>query len=274
MSIFTVDPRICKRDGICVSECPRRIIVMEEPDSVPVPRHDADEQCINCGHCVTVCPHGALTLKTMRPDECPSVQKGWSLMPEQIEKLLQSRRSIRTYRNKTVERDLISKLIDIARFAPSGHNAQPVRWMVFYEPGEVRRVVEFMIEWMRDVMAKTPDVGIGLNFHNKVADLETGFDSLCWSAPHFIAVHSQEGSPTAAANCATALAYIELAAPSFDLGTCWSGYFTFAANSWPPLQEHLDLPDGHACMGALMIGYPQFTYQRIPIRNEAQINWR
>jgi nitroreductase/NAD-dependent dihydropyrimidine dehydrogenase PreA subunit len=273
MGIFTVDPKICKRDGLCVSECPRRIIMMKDPDSVPVPRHDADEQCINCGHCVTVCPHGALTLKTMRPDECPPVQKGWSLMPEQIEKLLQSRRSIRTYRDKTVEQDLISRLIDIARFAPSGSNAQSVRWMVFYEPGEVRRLVEFMIEWMRDVMEKTPDVGKGLNFHNKVADMEGGFDSLCWSAPHLIVVYSQAASPTAAANCATALAYMELAAPSFDLGTCWSGYFTSAANSWPPLQKHLGFPDGDACMGALMIGYPQFTYQRIPIRNEAQVNW-
>ena len=195
-------------------------------------------------------------------------------MPEQVEKLLQSRRSIRTYKDKKVERDIILKLIDIARFAPSGHNAQPVRWMVFYEAGDVRRLVAFMIEWMRDFLKKTPEAGTKLNFHNKVADWEAGLDTLCWSAPHFIVVHSQEGSPTAAANCATALAYIELAAPSFDLGTCWSGYFTFAANSWPPLQEHLGFPEGHACMGTLMIGYPKFKYQRIPIRNEAQVNWR
>ena len=63
------------------------------------------------------------------------------------------------------------------------------------------------------------------------------------------------------------------AAPSFDLGACWLGYFQIAAASWPTLQAALGLPEGNICLGALAVGYPQFKYHRLPLRNEPQIVW-
>jgi len=70
------------------------------------------------------------------------------------------------------------------------------------------------------------------------------------------------------------LTYLELAAPAFGLGTCWAGYFDVAANLWPPLKNALELPDGHTSFGAMMIGYPKYKYQRMPLRNQAKISWR
>jgi hypothetical protein len=40
------------------------------------------------------------------------------------------------------------------------------------------------------------------------------------------------------------------------------------------LKEALALPEKHQAFGALMIGYPRFRYQRIPIRKEPKIIWR
>jgi len=65
-----------------------------------------------------------------------------------------------------------------------------------------------------------------------------------------------------------------LAAPSLGLGTCWAGYFTAAANFYPPLQEALALPQGHLPYGAAMVGYPKYGYQRMPPRNKPEITWR
>ena len=79
---------------------------------------------------------------------------------------------------------------------------------------------------------------------------------------------------TAPEACTIALAYLELAAPSFGLGACWAGYFNAAANFWPPMQDALDLPEEHISFGAMMVGYPKFEYQRLPLRNEARILWR
>ena len=70
MALFTVDPKKCKRDGLCVAECPGLLIEIIGEDGFPTPIAEAEELCINCGHCVSVCPQGALSLKTMSPKDC------------------------------------------------------------------------------------------------------------------------------------------------------------------------------------------------------------
>jgi nitroreductase len=42
--------------------------------------------------------------------------------PEYVEHYMRVRRSIRAYKDEAVERDVLAKLIDIARFAPTGSN--------------------------------------------------------------------------------------------------------------------------------------------------------
>jgi len=81
-----------------------------------------DELCLRCGHCVAVCPHGAMSHEVMNTTECPPVQEALNLQPDQVEQFLRSRRSIRTYKKKQVDRDILTKLIMLASFAPSGQN--------------------------------------------------------------------------------------------------------------------------------------------------------
>ena len=52
MSLFIVDAEKCNRDQICVENCPRALIEVTTQNDVPTPTADAQELCINCGHCV------------------------------------------------------------------------------------------------------------------------------------------------------------------------------------------------------------------------------
>jgi nitroreductase len=252
------------------------IIELKDEKSLPNPTQDAEELCINCGHCVAVCPHWAMSLRSMNAEQCPPVRKDWLLNPEQVEHFLRSRRSIRAYKEQPVEREVLSKIIDIARFAPSGQNIQPVRWLVIYDSKEVWRLAALVIDWMRDLLKKGAPLAKALHM-DRVVDAwgwESGVDRVCRGAPHVIVTHAPKEERTAPQACTIALAYLELAAPSFGLGACWAGYFNVAANVWPPMQEALDLPEGHASFGAMMVGHPKFRYQRLPLRNEARITWR
>jgi nitroreductase len=107
-----------------------------------------------------------------------------------------------------------------------------------------------------------------------IAGWDSGVDMICRGAPHLVIACGPENLPISATDCAIALTYLELAAPSFGLGACWAGFFTAAARQWSPLQQALALPEGHVVCGAMMIGYPRFRYYRLPLRNEAQIMWR
>jgi len=274
MNLFTVDEEKCKRDGICVAECPMRIIELKDAESTPTPTRDAEELCINCGHCVAVCPHGALSLTTMPIEACPPVKKEWLLDEQQAEHFLRYRRSIRIYKDEPVDRSVIQKLIDTARFAPSGHNAQPVHWLVIYDSREVQELAGLCIDWMRFVIKEQPAFAKMLHMDRVVSRWEQGSDPICRSAPHVIVAHAEEQNRTAPTACTIALTYLELAIPSFGLGGCWAGFLNTAASLWPPMQEALALPEGHSSMGAMMIGIPKFKYHRLPLRNEARVTWR
>jgi nitroreductase/NAD-dependent dihydropyrimidine dehydrogenase PreA subunit len=274
MSLLTVDQEKCKRDGICAEVCPAGIIEFKDKDAFPTLVEGGDRLCIRCGHCVAVCPHGAMSHVMMKPEECPPVKEAGLFDPEQVEYFLRYRRSIRNYKKKPVEQEVLTKLINVARFAPSGHNRQPVKWLVVYERDEVQRMAGFVIDWMRHLIKDDSPLVAAMNLNRVVTFWERGNDPICRNAPHIIVTHAHKNDATAPAACTIALTYLELAASSFDLGVCWAGYFNLAARLWPPMQKELGIPEENISFGAMLIGYPKFKYQKLPLRNDAQIIWR
>ena len=272
MAIFTVDKEKCQKDGICAAVCPRGLIEFTK-NQPPRPVAKADELCLNCGHCLAACPNGALSLAKMPVAGCPPVNSNLALTPEHAEHFLRSRRSIRVFRPQPVPRDQITRLIEIARFAPSGHNAQPVRWMVFSDAARIERLAGLVIDWMREKIAQHDEMVKVLDMEHWVGQWEAGRDVILRKAPVLIVTHGLESLRTQCASI-IALAYLELAAPSLGLGGCWAGFLNAAANDFKPLEKELALPAGHKTYGSMMLGYPRYAYHRLPLRNKPPIAWR
>jgi nitroreductase/NAD-dependent dihydropyrimidine dehydrogenase PreA subunit len=272
--MITVNPDLCNKDGICADVCPIKIISFKD-GRLPVPVPGADQMCIRCGHCVAVCPTGALAHTVMSPDACPPVMSERRLSPEQAEHFLRSRRSIRVYRkNRIVEQETLARLVEMASYAPSGHNRQPVSWHVIYDKDALHRLTGMVADWMRDMIKKQPAMAAAMHMELLVGAWDLGIDVICRDAPHLIIAHGPGADVTAQTACTIALTYLDLAAPSLDLGTCWAGFFQAAAMFWEPLQKALTLPKGHVSFGAMMVGYPRHTYHRLPLRNPPVITWQ
>lgn len=274
MSALLVDDVKCNRCEICVLECPARIIEKADQDALPSWVNRGAELCINCGHCVAVCPREAVGLETMKPEDCAPVKKDLLPSPEQAKLFLRSRRSIRVYKETPVPRDVLAGLIDTARYAPSGHNSQPVHWLVIESRKESQRLAALVIDWMRATLKQSPQAGELWHFDLIVDRWEKGEDPILRGAPHVAVAHAPKDLPIAGQNCSIALAQLELAAYSQGLGTCWAGWFQAAATFFPPMNDALQLPEGHQSFGAMMIGYPKYRFARIPLRNEPSIIWR
>jgi nitroreductase/NAD-dependent dihydropyrimidine dehydrogenase PreA subunit len=271
MVLFTVDKSKCRKDEACIAECPLGIIRMDERAQVPVPVADAERACINCGHCVAVCPTGALSLSSMSVEVCPELKAGWKISPETLEQFLKGRRSIRAYRKETVSLELLDRVIDIARYAPSGINRQPVEWIIIRDPEKVRAIAGEVVNWMKSLIDARSPLAESLHLGNRVSAWEGGKDYICRGAPHLIIACALKEDVTAPPACTIALTYAELAAVSLGLGACWAGYVNMALNMWPPARHLLGISQRRACCGALMIGYPRFEYYRIPLRNKARL---
>jgi nitroreductase/ferredoxin len=272
--VFCVDAEKCNRDGICVEACGRKLIEMEKADSVPALIAGLQELCINCGHCVAVCPSGALALHTMRPEDCPQIKKELLIDLEQAEQFFRSRRSIRNYKDKPVERDKLNKLIQVSGYAPSAHNARPVHFLVIEDKTEVRRLSGLVVEWMRMTIKEAPALAKTLHFDRLVGLWDGEKDPICRSAPHLIIAHAAENARFAQEDCILALAYAELMAQPLGLGATWAGYVMAATTSYPPLMEALNLPEGHKYFGVMMVGYPKLKFMRMPLRNPPAVTWR
>ncbi len=271
MSEIIINTQRCNKDGNCAASCPLNIIGIDENTKIPYIYEDLKEFCMECGHCISVCSQDALTLNGIEPDDCTLIKDDLVASQEVVEQLLKSRRSIRRFKDKPVSKDLMSKLIDMVNNAPTGRNMQEVSWRLINEKEKIRDLAEYVINWMRAVSKVNREFA---GYSSRLIEAwDNGVDAVLRDAPAFIVAVAPSNSPVALEDGVTSVAQLELAAPSLGLGSCWAGFFHLAAGASKEIQEYISISGDEKCVGAVMLGYPQFKYYRIPPRKPANIKW-
>ena len=231
--------------------------------------------CLACGHCVAVCPQAAID-NTQAPLS-GQIPIDRNLLPDEIqaEQFLRARRSVRCYKTETVAREKIMRLLDIARLAPSGGNTQGVSYHVVDDQALLREITARTVDWMEGKI-KEGDAR-GAYYAGMVAAYrDQGRDVVLRDAPCLIiALTPRTFQPRGRDNTHFSLAYAELLAPPLGLGTCWAGVFeSCAASGWQPLLSLLSISEDMLVSGALMVGIPRYTYQRLVERKPLQVSWQ
>lgn len=257
-----IDLSLCNKDGLCISECPAFLLSRGE-DRFPVVSAQAAERCIMCGHCVAVCPTGALRLAGKGAAELAPIDPALAISPEAAEQFMRSRRSVRRFSSKRVERELFRRVIDTARYAPSGVNTQPVNWIVVSDPDLLVALIDLTAKSLRRLPYFMPYLDAW----------SRGEDLILRSAPHLVVAHAPKGGMDNTTNCVIALSHFELAAHALGLGTCWAGLFTYAAGRSKGIASALCIPDGHKIYGALMLGRPKYGFKRLPERKRPPVRF-
>jgi nitroreductase/ferredoxin len=265
MELITVHQEKCTKCGICVKECPSFVLKMGDqgPEAV------SPDSCIACGHCTAVCPNAALDNHKSILDQQRTIKEFPVLDSETAELFLRSRRSIRTYKQKTVPREELLKLVEVARLAPTGSNSQGVSYIIVEDKETVKKAVEITIEWLEG----SPEWAKALSLFVREYR-ERGVDSILRGAPHLILATTDKDFRQGRENSILSLAYLELFVPSLGLGSCWAGIFELCACSgYEPMAKLFKIPDCKKITGAVMVGYPQYRYQRLPERNPLEVTF-
>jgi len=264
-----VDEEKCVGCGTCAEVCPTQEITISE-DKVPRALRPG-EDCIKCGHCVITCPTAALSVGEMTPECCQPYESKEMPTTQQTDLLLRSRRSTRNFLDKPVTRETIQEIIDVARYSPSGINAQPVRWLVVQDREKAKKYASITIDWLRFISKDPAWLKRIPLVPRYVSDWDSGRDTILFGAPSLVIAYAESRWEE---ECKMAMTFLDLAAHSRGLGTCWMGLMNLSAGLWDPLKNELALPEGTKSFGIMILGYPKLNYLRIPFRREAQITWK
>ncbi|XXJ20971.1 nitroreductase family protein [Desulfovibrio caledoniensis] len=271
MPLFTIDETRCKRDGLCAADCPAGCIVFEK-GGLPEPHEKKQAYCLDCGHCMAVCPADAIRL-TRFADGGEPVDRSLNISYDQAEQFLKARRSVRAFRDEPVDRDLLGRVLAVTEYCPSGHNARPTRWIVAEGRDRVAEVAGAVAGWMRAESEAESGLAAALHLPGIVRAWDNGTDIICRNAPALaVAVGPGQGI-TPREDGVIATAYLELALTAAGLGACWCGYLVAAAAHDAGVRGFLGLKDGESVYGALMLGRPARRYAAIPPRPAPTVDW-
>ena len=287
MPRIMIDPALCKKEGICAEICHRFL----QRDKTLAPEVVDEESCNSCGHCVAICPQGAIThvdfpqgsIRPVKQEAIPSF--------EQVDELIRARRSRREFRDRPIEREVIEKVLDGARFAPSAKNVQSTEFIVIQNKAALSKITELTADYLakiskqlrnpilrvllqvaggREVKAAIQRVG---DFEKVVSDVRNGKDRILMDAPVLLLFHADRGAIFAGVNANLSLQNATLVSETLGLGSFYTGYVVAACDRDNRIPGLLRLPKEHKIYGGLALGYPKYRYKNWIERRPPRIRW-
>ncbi len=250
--VITIDPVLCLQCGSCVRCCPMHVLRFASGGPIAA----KPERCIQCRHCTAACPTRAITFTDTPHDYPPEPESA-------LDRLIQTRRSVRSYRDELPDRQAVERALDLASWAPSGKNIHENAWTVLWGREAVSGAYSLVLDWCRET-------GI---YPELLRNHERGIDLITCGAPCVILGHSDPNTLNPVVDTAIAMATAELKLVQQGLATCWGGYLRHAVNSYPPLRQYCGLAEGREVYGVMMTGLAAEYYRNIPYRPAARADW-
>lgn len=230
------------------------------------------EMCIDCQHCLAVCPTAALSICGKNPDDSAAVDGLPSA--EQVETLIRARRSTRKYSDEPVDKAVIDDMLATLAYAPTGVNRRTTLFSVVDDKAVMQRLREATYTALRKAM-DNGGMPEGLEFFADFLALweDKGIDVLFRGAPHLLVTSAPRGGPSGPTDCVIALSYFELLAASKGLGTVWDGLAKWAMTTIAPgLQKLLGIPEDHDLGYIMAFGNPAIHYARAVQRDQDKVH--
>lgn len=165
-----------------------------------------------------------------------------------------TRRSTRKYLDKEVSQELLEKIIETGRYAPSGGNSQSNHFLVIQNKQIIDHLVK-MVERAFSPMEITENMYRSLQ--NSINLSKKGGYVFCYNAPVLIIVANKKDYGNNQADCALALENMMLEANELDLGSCYINQLKWLNEDQKILSylQSLGMNEDERVYGSLIVGY-------------------
>jgi ferredoxin/nitroreductase len=278
--LHVVDLETCLGDGICAEICPEDILEMVDEKAATVAgRADA---CILCGQCVAVCPTESLSMPQLPMEDFERLPER-PFEYDQFFDFLRQRRSVRVFKDKPVERDVIQKVLDAAATAPMGFPPHSTEVVVIDRRGELDFLLEQLVQdYTKTLKAFSNPIGRTVirlaagaeNYHSLkdfILDIaehanqvyhKDGSDNYMRGAPVLMLFHGNRRALSYEENAHLICNFAMLAALSLGLGSTIIGLIPPVVDRSKTLRERYGIPKDNKVCTSLVLGYPKYRYRR------------
>jgi nitroreductase len=196
---------------------------------------------------------------------------------------IKNRRSTRSYEQKPIPKDILNKIIEAGNQAPftSITRSQPWRFVIVENPEFKQKLFQTAFPFWKNTMDGMKENAPELyEMATCLYDaMDKPKDVIYYNAPVIIFVIG----PATGGNvsCALACENMMIAATSFGLGTCYTGFGAFVKGN-AEVVKALELKETEQIYGPILLGYPKnnpsdavrHALERIcPIKKEPMTKW-
>jgi nitroreductase len=148
--------------------------------------------------------------------------------------VIQKRRSLRKYKGDSIPEDVLQRVLEAVRLAPSGKNYQPWKFIIVQDKELKEKLAQASAEQF--FMAEAPIIIVGCGFPD---DSYSSMGRYMKSWPVDVTI---------------ALEHLILQAAEEGLGTCWIGSFEETE-----VKSILNIPENVRVLALTPLGYPDET---------------
>lgn len=262
--MIQINTEKCIGCSLCAKDCIAENIVIKEKKAL------AYFDCFLCGHCVAVCPKGAITIPEYDMEDVEDyIPENFSIDSAKLLSAIKYRRSIRSYTGMLISENEIKALFQAGRYTATAKNTQGCRFIFIQERLPVFKELIWngigeKIDAAR-VSGEISDVPEDFRRFYRNHRRHPENDYLFRNAPAVMIICGQ--NPI---DAALAAQNMELMAVSMGLGALYNGYLTYAIKSLPGICTWLDTED-KVPQVTMLLGHPDITYARTAPRRAADI---
>lgn len=287
-----IDKNLCKQCLVCTEICPNYIFEEREGNiSIHAGRVTL---CIACGQCMAACKSKAIRVDGLNYESDFFELRDDKSRNESFNSLIESRRSIRSFRKKEVPKELLEQIVNAISLAPPSFPPIKTELTIVCKKETIETALPYMIALYDGLLKglKNPVARLfirrstGKNtfrvmnnhivpiFNEQMSNLKNGnIDSICRNAPSMILFHANKKSDNYSTDILLALSFGLLKAHALGLGATAIDLIPPVVERSRELRTLFKIPEENQVVAAMIVGYPNYRYQLGIKRKLAGVYW-
>jgi nitroreductase len=243
---------------------------------------------------MAVCPTDAVTIAGLSYGQEIIPSPAGPLSPEEFQKLITTRRSVRVFQNKPVPRELLEKIVEAISLAPMGFPPHRTEITIVSTRARIEKALPFCVQlysnmnkWLKNplirymIKRKLPPETFNTIISHVMPSImarlpimqKTGKDIITRGAQAMLLFHADRQAEMHTEDIHIATTYALLAAHALGLGATAIGLIPPVVNKVKEVREIFQIPEKNEAVACVVLGYPQHSYPKSVRRKLRSVTW-